>query len=91
MRTDYWLKDEIFVAELPFSFFDFVTTFTDFRLSWIGFEHNFRFGLHSTRLVQSPLKQVAVFYPDTDSQVFIDVVVCDPTLDVNAVPNKIFP
>ncbi len=53
-------------------------------------ETYFEFGIKSVWLVQPPLKQVAVFTPELEPQIFIQGDIIDPILDIKVALEEIF-
>jgi Uma2 family endonuclease len=90
MRQPDWLHDEPLLAEPPVAAVEIISPFesVDDRIPKI--ESLFEFGVQSVWLVQPPLKQVAVFTPDMEPQVYSDSEVVDPALGVKIALKEIF-
>ena len=90
MRKPDWLHDEIHVAQAPLTTVEITSPGQSVDDFIPKIEDYFRFGVQSVWLVQPPLKQVAVFTPELDPQVFIQGDIMDPTLDVKVTLKEIF-
>ena len=89
-RQPDWLHDEIRAAEPPITVAEIMSRSQSVEDIVPKIETYFRFGVQSVWLVQPPLKQVAVFTPTMEPQVFIEGEVVDPALDVKVALADIF-
>ena len=89
-RHPDWLHDEIRAADPPITVVEILSPSQSVNEIIPKIETYFRFGIKSVWLVQPPLKQVAVFTPELDPQIFIQGDIIDPTLDVKVALNAIF-
>ncbi len=90
MRQPDWLHDEIRVTEAPLTTIEITSPSQSVDDFIPKIEDYFRFGVQSVWLVQPPLKQVAVFTPEMEPQVFTQGEVVDPTLDIKVALDEIF-
>ena len=89
-RHPDWLHDEIRAADPPIAVVEILSPSQSVNEIIPKIETYFRFGIKSVWLVQPPLKQVAVFTPELDPQIFIQGDIIDPTLDVKVALKEIF-
>jgi Uma2 family endonuclease len=89
-RHPDWLHDEIRAADPPITVVEILSPSQSVNEIIPKIETYFRFGIKSVWLVQPPLKQVAVFTPELDPQIFIQGDIIDPTLDVKVALKEIF-
>lgn len=89
-RHPDWLHDEVRTLDPPITVVEILSPSQSVNEIIPKIETYFRFGIKSVWLVQPPLKQVAVFTPDMDPQVFVEGDVIDPTLDVRVALDKVF-
>ena len=90
LRQPDWLHDEIRVAEAPLTTVEIVSPSQSINDFVPRIEDYFRFGVRSVWLVLPPLKQVAVFAPETDPEVFSEGNVVDTSLDAVVALDEIF-
>ena len=90
LRQPDWLHDEIRVSEAPLTTVEIVSPSQSINDFVPRIEEYFRFGVRSVWLVLPPLKQVAVFAPEKEPEVFGEGEVVDPTLDVTLALKEIF-
>ena len=89
-RHPDWLHDEIRAADPPITVVEILSPTQSVNEIIPKIETYFRFGIKSVWLVQPPLKQVAVFTPELEPQIFIQGDIIDPTLEVKVALNEIF-
>jgi Uma2 family endonuclease len=89
-RHPDWLHDEIRAADPPITVVEILSPSQSVNEIIPKIETYFRFGIKSVWLVQPPLKQVAVFTPELEPQIFIQGDIIDPTLDVKVALKEIF-
>ena len=89
-RDPDWLHDEVRASDPPIAVVEILSPSQSVNEINPKIETYFRFGIKSVWLVQPPLKQVAVFTPDMEPQVFVEGNVIDPTLGVSVALEKIF-
>ncbi len=89
-RDPDWLHDEMRASDPPIAVVEVLSPSQSVDEIIPKIETYFRFGIISVWLVQPPLKQVAVFTPDMEPQVFVEGNVIDPTLGVSVALEKIF-
>ena len=85
-----WLRDEIRVAEAPLTVFEIVTPSQSTNEFIPRIESYFRFGVKSVWLVHPPFKQVVIFRPDMELQVYNEGEVVDRALGFNIALSEIF-
>ncbi|MDE0630435.1 MAG: Uma2 family endonuclease [Caldilineaceae bacterium SB0661_bin_32] len=90
LRQPDWLHDEIRVAEAPLTTVEIVSPSQSINDFVPRIEDYFRFGVRSVWLVLPPLKQVAVFAPETEPEVFSEGNVVDPSLEAIVALDEIF-
>lgn len=90
LRQPDWLHDEIRVAEAPLATVEIVSPSQSINDFVPRIEDYFRFGVRSVWLVLPPLKQVAVFVPEADPEVFSEGNVVDTSLDAVVALDEIF-
>ena len=90
MRKPDWLHDEKQVAQAPLTVVEITSPSQSVDDFIPKIEDYFRFGVQSVWLVQPPLKQVVVFTPEMDPQIYIQGDVIDPTLDVKVALKEVF-
>ena len=89
-RQPDWLHDEIRAADPPIAVVEIMSPSQSVEDIVPKIEIYFQFGVQSVWLVQPPLKQIAVFTPDLEPQVFSEGEVVDPTLGVKIALSEIF-
>ncbi len=89
-RDQDWLHDEVRASDPPIAVVEILSPSLSVNEIIPKIETYFRFGIKSVWLVQPPLKQVAVFTPDMEPQVFVEGNVIDPTLGVSVALENIF-
>ncbi len=89
-RKPDWLHDEVRAADPPITVAEIMSSSQSVEDLVPKIETYFRFGVQSVWLVQPPLKQVAVFRPDLEPQVFVEGEVVDETLSVSVALTDIF-
>ncbi len=89
-RHPDWLHDEVRAVEPPVMVVEILSPSQSVNEIIPKIEAYFRFGIRSVWLVLPPLKQVAVFTPEMEPQVFVEGDVVDPTLDASVSLDKIF-
>ena len=90
LRQPDWLHDELRVSEAPLNVIEIVSPSQRINDLIPRIERYFRFCVGSAWLVQPPLKQVAIFTPDMEAQVYSEGEVVDPALDVGIALDEIF-
>ena len=85
-----WLRDEIRVAEAPLTVFEIVTPSQSINEFIPRIESYFRFGVKSVWLVHPPFKQVVIFRPDMELQVYNEGEVVDRALGFKIALSEIF-
>ena len=90
LRQPDWLHDEIRVTEAPLTAMEIVSPSQSINDFIPRIESYFRFGVQTVWLVVPPLKQVAVFTPDKEPQVYSDGEVVDPKLEIRLPLDEIF-
>ena len=85
-----WLRDEIRVAEAPLTVFEIVTPSQSINEFIPRIESYFRFGVKSVWLVHPPFKQVVIFRPDKELQVYNEGEVVDRALGFKIALSEIF-
>ncbi len=89
-RNPDWLHDEIRAADPPIAVVEILSPSQSVNEIIPKIETYFEFGIKSVWLVQPPLKQVAVFTPELEPQIFIQGDIIDPILDVKVALEEIF-
>ncbi len=89
-RQPDWLHDETLLAKPPVATIEIISPFESVDDRIPKMESLFEFGVQSVWLVQPPLKQIAVFTPDMEPQVYSEGEVVDPTLGVKIALIEIF-
>ncbi len=89
-RNPDWLHDEIRAADPPIAVVEILSPSQSVNEIIPKIETYFEFGIKSVWLVQPPLKQVAVFTPELEPQIFIQGDIFDPILDVKVALEEIF-
>ncbi|MCY3993968.1 MAG: Uma2 family endonuclease [Caldilineaceae bacterium] len=90
LREPDWLHDEIRVAEAPLTTVEIVSPSQSINDFVPRIEDYFKFGVRSVWLVLPPLKQIAVFTPGTEPEVFGEGSVFDPSLGARVALDEIF-
>ncbi len=85
-----WLRDEIRVGEAPLTVFEIVTPSQSINEFIPRIESYFRFGVKSVWLVHPPFKQVVIFRPDMELQVYNEGEVVDRALGFKIALSEIF-
>ncbi len=85
-----WLRDEIRVAEAPLTVFEIVSPSQSINDFIPRIESYFRFGVKSVWLVHPPFKQVVIFTPDMELQVYNEGEVVDRALGFKIALSEIF-
>lgn len=85
-----WLHDEVRASDPPITVAEIMSSSQKVEDLVPKIETYFQFGVQSVWLVQPPLKQVAVFRPDLEPQVFVEGEVVDATLSVRVALADIF-
>ncbi len=89
-RNPDWLHDEMRAADPPIAVVEILSPSQSVNEIIPKIETYFEFGIKSVWLVQPPLKQVAVFTPELEPQIFIHGDIIDPILDVKVALEEIF-
>lgn len=89
-RNPDWLHDEIRAGDPPIAVVEILSPSQSVNEIIPKIETYFEFGIKSVWLVQPPLKQVAVFTPELEPQIFIQGDIIDPILDVKVALEEIF-